>query len=175
MVGRRLTAGRAAITALVALAVLAAALPFVHVIALSLSSNSAILRGAVGLLPVEPTLKFYGEALGDITILRSLLVSIRVTVIYSVLALGMTIAGAYPLSKRRLAGRGFFLMLILITMYFSGGRDRQPPRQGLSAGECLPVVGVQPVQRRREKGEEDCGTSDESQHPVLALDAELAG
>ena len=121
MVARRLTAGRVAITALVALAVLAAALPFAHVIALSLSSNSAILRGAVGLLPVEPTLMFYGEALGDITILRSLLVTIQVSVIYTVLALAMTITGAYPLSKRRLAGRGFFLMLILITMYFSGG------------------------------------------------------
>ena len=33
----------------------------------------------------------------------------------------LTILAAYPLSRKNFAGRGIFMMLILFTMYFSGG------------------------------------------------------
>ena len=49
------------------------------------------------------------------------------------------------------------------------GHDRHPSRQGLPRHERVPVVAVQPIQRRREQGEEDCRTADEPKNPVLAL------
>lgn len=95
--------------------------PFVHIFALSLSSNSAILSGKVSLLPVDFNLNAYKQVLGDASMIRSLLYSIVLTVSYTLFALLMTIAAAFPLSKDKLKGRKQMMVLIIVTMFFSGG------------------------------------------------------
>jgi len=95
--------------------------PFVHIFALSLSSNSAILSGKVTLFPVGFNLDAYRQVLGDSSMIRSLLYSIVLTVSYTLFALALTVAAAFPLSKDKLKGRKGLMVVIIVTMFFSGG------------------------------------------------------
>ena len=96
-------------------------LPFVNVAAISLSSKSAILRGAVSFWPVEFETNAYKAIFADKAMIRSLVYTVVITVVYTVFSMIMTILMAYPLTKKRLHGRNFFSFLALFTMYFSGG------------------------------------------------------
>ena len=95
--------------------------PFINVIAVSLSSKSAILRGDVSFWPVEFTTQAYEVLFNDASMIRSLFMTVGMTVVYTVIAMFLTILMAYPLTKKRLRGRNFFSFLALFTMYFSGG------------------------------------------------------
>ncbi len=122
MRGRR--TGRASgivVNLIVALVVLVCLFPMLNVVAVSLSSNSAILRDEVGLWPVEPTFLSYNGILSDRNMIRSLIFTIALTVTYTAIAMLLTTFGAYALTKKRLKGRKFFFVLIVITMFFSGG------------------------------------------------------
>ena len=96
-------------------------LPFVNVLAISLSSKSAILRGAVSFWPVEFETTAYQVIFNDSSMIRSLFFTIGITVGYTSIAMILTILLAYPLTKKRLRGRKFFNLMALFTMYFSGG------------------------------------------------------
>lgn len=96
-------------------------LPFMNVIAISLSSKSAILRGDVTFWPKDFNTMAYRAIFKDISMLHSLLYTIELTVIYTALAMLLTILLAYPLTKKRLKGRNIFLVLVIFTMYFNGG------------------------------------------------------
>ena len=96
-------------------------LPFVNVAAISLSSKSAILSGRVSFWPVEAELTAYKAIFADKSMIRSLLFTAGITVVYTLLAMVLTVLLAYPLTKKRLRGRKFFNFLALFTMYFSGG------------------------------------------------------
>ena len=96
-------------------------LPFINVLALSLSSKSAILRGAVSFWPVEFETTAYQVLFKDSSMIRSLFFTIGITVAYTLFSMILTILMAYPLTKKRLRGRKFFNILALFTMYFSGG------------------------------------------------------
>ncbi|MDD6050586.1 MAG: carbohydrate ABC transporter permease [Clostridiales bacterium] len=113
--------GQVALCFFIFLVVLTCVLPFLNVIAISLSSKSAILRGDVSFWPVEFSTKAYQAIFSDKALINSLWYTIKLTVIYTVLAMVMTILMAYPLTKKRLHGRNFFSFLALFTMYFSGG------------------------------------------------------
>lgn len=95
--------------------------PFLHVLAVSLSSNNSILSGKVMLWPVEWNWEAHKRVIGDISMLRSLIFTIGLTVLYTVLCMAMTIAAAYPLTKPQLQGRKIMMYLIVFTMFFSGG------------------------------------------------------
>ena len=96
-------------------------LPFVNVAAVSLSSKSAILRGEVSFWPVEFNTTAYEAIFSDKSMIRSLVFTVIITVVYTAFSMIMTILMAYPLTKKRLHGRSFFSFLALFTMYFSGG------------------------------------------------------
>lgn len=96
-------------------------LPFFHVVALSLSSNEAVLSQKVTLFPVEITLNAYKQVFSDLTMLRSLWLTVYTTLIYTALGLVITVALAYPLSRKGLKGRGIFMLLVLFTFYFNAG------------------------------------------------------
>ena len=96
-------------------------LPFINVIAVSFSSKSAILRGDVGFWPVEFTTMAYEAIFSDKSMMHSLWYTVLITVLYTALAMVLTILMAYPLTKKRLKGRKLFNLMALFTMYFSGG------------------------------------------------------
>ncbi|MEC0240019.1 carbohydrate ABC transporter permease [Paenibacillus dokdonensis] len=95
--------------------------PFLYMIALSLSSNNAIISQKVSLWPVEFTIETYKTILSDIEMIYTLGYTIVLTIIYTIFCMFLTICAAYPLTKKRLKGRNFLLTVMVITMYFSGG------------------------------------------------------
>jgi ABC-type sugar transport system, permease component len=119
MAGRRAEA--AIIYLILSLAALACLLPILYELSLSLSSNTAVLSQKVGLLPVEPTLNSYQQILKDGTVAKALEFSGILTVLFTLIAMLLTTALAYPLTRPELKGRSFFMTMIVITMYFSGG------------------------------------------------------
>ncbi|MGN1369112.1 MAG: carbohydrate ABC transporter permease [Aristaeellaceae bacterium] len=115
------TRGQIVLVFFIFLVVLTCVLPFLNVIAISFSSKSAILRGDVTFWPVEFSTKAYEAIFSDKSLINSLWYTIKLTVIYTALAMVLTILMAYPLTKKRLHGRNVFSFLALFTMYFSGG------------------------------------------------------
>ena len=109
------------LVAVLAIFVLLCVVPFINVLATSLSSKSAILRGSVSLWPVEFTTAAYEMIFMDKSLMNCLFYTVELTVIYTAIAMVLTILMAYPLTKQRLAGRKVFNFLALFTMYFSGG------------------------------------------------------
>jgi putative aldouronate transport system permease protein len=103
------------------ISVLICIIPFIYIIAVSFSSNSAIISQKVTLYPIDFTLKTYKTVFTDDAMTYSLFYTIILTVCFTVLSMIFTICAAYPLTKKRLKGRNFFLLIIIITMYFGGG------------------------------------------------------
>jgi putative aldouronate transport system permease protein len=103
------------------LLILICMIPIVNIAALSFSSQSAIISSKVGLWPVELTTEAYKALLGDRSMVYSLFYTLILTAMCAVISLTLSVAAAYALTKKRLKGRGFFLAMIIVTMYFSGG------------------------------------------------------
>ncbi|MGN7454411.1 carbohydrate ABC transporter permease [Paenibacillus pasadenensis] len=106
---------------LVLLAIVVCLAPFIHIIAISLSSGRAIGSGEVSFLPVELTFEAYVKVFSDPSMISSLGFTVFLTLLSTVLSMAATIAVAYPLSKRALKGRRWLMLVIVITMFFSGG------------------------------------------------------
>ena len=107
--------------AVVIIAVLVCIIPFLHVIALSLSSNEAVVAQKVSILPIGFNLEAYSRIIKDATMIRSLLLTILITVLFTLLGMFLTVCCAYPLNKKRLKGRKFMSMICIFTLFFSGG------------------------------------------------------
>ncbi len=98
-------------------------LPFLNLLATSLSSLSAIEAGKVGLWPVGFQLDNYGYSLADPLLLNSLRISVLRVGFGVFLTLMVTAITAYPLSQDHihLPGRDFFKGIMLFFSMFSGG------------------------------------------------------
>lgn len=102
--------------------VLAAILvPMLHMIAVSFSSDVYVLKGKVGLWPKQFTTQMYQYVFEDERIFRSYGNTIFYTVLGTALSLTVTAMGAYALSKNRIIFHKFFSLMIVFTMFFSGG------------------------------------------------------
>lgn len=95
--------------------------PLIYVISASFSSPGAVVRGAVWLLPVEPTLKGYEAVFKYPKIMTGFYNSFIYMISGTALNLVMTMLCAYPLSRKEFKGRGIIGKLLVFTMYFSGG------------------------------------------------------
>ncbi len=109
------------LTLIIVLISMTCLLPFVNVAANSLSSKSAILAGKVTFWPVGWDFNAYKAIFADPAMVRSMFYTVGITVVYTTFSMIMTVLMAYPLTKKRLAGRKFFNTMALFTMYFSGG------------------------------------------------------
>jgi len=96
-------------------------LPMIHILALSLSGNRAIMSGEVGLWPVELTFQAYEGVLANARMVRSLLFTVALVIGYTAVALVATILAAYPLSRRNFKGKNVMFGLIIVTMFFNPG------------------------------------------------------
>ncbi|MCM3626837.1 carbohydrate ABC transporter permease [Paenibacillus glycanilyticus] len=108
-------------TSAIILFVLLCLAPFIHIIAISLSSSRAIMSGEVSILPVEINWGAYEQVFSDMSMIRSLGFTVMLTVLFTVFCMLMSIAAAYPLAKTKLKGRKIVMFIIVITMFFSGG------------------------------------------------------
>lgn len=96
-------------------------LPFVHVAAKSISSNTAVLSKQVYLWPKQVNFDAYMSIFRDGQMTHSMLYTILVTVLFTVIGMVLTVFAAYPLSIRGLKGKGVFAFILMFTLYFSAG------------------------------------------------------
>ncbi len=104
-----------------ALALLIVLLPVVYIISSSISSPTAVMTGRVLLWPVDFSLEGYAAVFKYPVIITGYLNSIFYTVAGSAINILMTVLAAYPLSRKKMAGRNIIMFLFTFTMIFSGG------------------------------------------------------
>jgi putative aldouronate transport system permease protein len=95
--------------------------PMLNILARSLSDPMAIVNRRVSFFAVDPTLDSYRYVFRDPSFSRSMIWTAILTVICTLVSLGITILCAFPLTYDNLKGRGVFNTLIIFTMYFSAG------------------------------------------------------
>ncbi len=95
--------------------------PFVHIISISFSESSYVLRNEVGLWPKGFTFQTYIDVFKTGDFITAYKNTITYTVVYTVLALMTTAMAAYALSRRKIVGQKVFSLMITITMFFGGG------------------------------------------------------
>lgn len=96
--------------------------PLFFVLSVSVTPMAEVLKnGGYIVFPKNITLVAYRELLGDPAIPRAFMVTLFITVVGTAINMVLTLLMAYPLSRKSLPGRSFFLLIILITMLFSGG------------------------------------------------------
>ncbi|NHN29828.1 carbohydrate ABC transporter permease [Paenibacillus agricola] len=95
--------------------------PLIYVVSASLSSPSALMSGRVWLLPVEPGLQGYKAVIEHKDVWTGYANSIFYTAVGTCINVILTLAAAYPLSRKDLSGRKFILLMFTFTMIFSGG------------------------------------------------------
>lgn len=109
------------IYALIAALSIICLIPFIHVAAMSISSDASVYANKVWLIPKDITLNAYKTVLGDPSMMHSLGYTVIITALFTALGMFLTICAAYALSRKRLKGRKVFNIMFLITMYFSAG------------------------------------------------------
>jgi len=90
-------------------------------LAVSLSSDVHVMRNEVSLWPKGLNFKMYEIVLGDPKIWTAYKNTLIYTVLGTVIAMVVTSMGAYSLSRPQMAFRTPLTMLIVFTMFFSGG------------------------------------------------------
>ena len=96
-------------------------IPFIYIIAGSFATDSELTERAFFLIPKTFSLDAYHYILSNGALLRSMGVSIYITVVGTLINLFCTITMAYPLSRKDLWGRNRILGLVIFSMLFSGG------------------------------------------------------
>ncbi len=96
-------------------------LPFIYILSMSISDPQAVMQGEVFLIPKGFSLEAYKrifmlEGVGR-AYLNTLIYLISTTVLSGV----ASVLAAYPLSLKRLYGRKFWTVYLIIPMFFSGG------------------------------------------------------
>ena len=106
---------------LLALVCLIVIYPLYYMFIVSISNGYAVIRGEVTLLPKGVNFGAYQYMLSDRYVPRSYLNTLIYTFFGTLINVVMTALCAYPLSRKKLYGRGFFTMLIVFTMFFDAG------------------------------------------------------
>lgn len=106
---------------LLTFAVLIVLYPLIYILSSAFSSPEAVSQGRVVFFPVDFSLRGFEEVFSHKAIVTGFANSIYYTVVGTAVNIVMTIAAAYPLSRKKMPGRRFLLFLFTFTMLFNGG------------------------------------------------------
>ncbi len=95
--------------------------PFYHIAIVSISDPAYVIKNEISFIPRGVNFISYKSALMNPILLRSLKNTIIYTFLGTFVNLFFTIMCAYPLSRKSFSGRKFFTIIIVFTMFFSGG------------------------------------------------------
>lgn len=95
--------------------------PLLFIVSSSFSSGNAVAAGRVLLWPVEFSLVGYKIVFAYKQVWVGFANTIFYTVVGTALNLVITTMAAYPLARRNFQGRGIYMTLFMITMFFNGG------------------------------------------------------
>lgn len=98
-------------------------LPFVHLLAVSLSSNTAAVAGEVFFLPVDFTTVSYQYLAENSAFFAAFWVTLKRVFLGTIINMFLIIITAYPLSRsnRVFKARTLYVWFFVITMFFGGG------------------------------------------------------
>jgi multiple sugar transport system permease protein/putative aldouronate transport system permease protein len=95
--------------------------PLIFIVSASFSESLAVIQGRMWLWPVNFTLEGYQAVFRSSRVPQGFANSIYVMCVGTTINVILTIALAYPMSRKDLYGRNVFMGLITFTMLFSGG------------------------------------------------------
>ncbi|UKS26890.1 carbohydrate ABC transporter permease [Paenibacillus sp. HWE-109] len=95
--------------------------PFWFALVGSLNQGIDYMRGGVYLWPREFTLANYMSIFSDNTIYHAYFITVSRSLIGTILHVAFTALVAYGMSRKALAGRNVYLIIMLFTMFFYGG------------------------------------------------------
>lgn len=98
-------------------------IPFIHVIALSLSGSAAAQAGMVKFWPVDFTLASYQYVMNRVAFWRSFVITLERVVLGGFVNMLLVIMLAYPLSKevKQFRLRTLYVWILFVTILFNGG------------------------------------------------------
>lgn len=103
------------------LVIVATLYPFVYMMSVSLSQDIYVMKGEIFLWPKGLNFAMYELVLQDPRILQAYVNTIAYVVVGTAISLAVTSMGAYALCRKELIFHRGFTMLIVFTMFFSGG------------------------------------------------------
>lgn len=106
---------------MLAIGLLLVLLPLIYIVASSFSSADAVNSGQVTFWPVDFSLEAYRSLLRNSDVLTGYYNSLIYAVAGTAISVTLTVAIAYPLSRRTFFGRNVVMTLLVFTMLFSGG------------------------------------------------------
>ena len=95
--------------------------PLIYVLSSSFSSGQAVSSGKVLLWPVDFSVQGYKIIFSYKAVWTGYANTIFYTVAATALNLALTTMAAYPLARRDFYGKGIYMLLFMITMFFTGG------------------------------------------------------
>lgn len=95
--------------------------PVIFIISSSFSNGQDVQLGHVYFLPVNPTLDGYKAVFSHKNVLTGYRNTFFYTFAGTAINVVVTLLCAYPLSRKDMPFRGFFMFLFVFTMFFSGG------------------------------------------------------
>lgn len=96
-------------------------LPFIYLISGSLSTDAELTKRAFFIIPKTFSLDAYRYILSNGALLRSMGVSLYITIVGTLINLILTLSMAYPLSRKNMGGRNIIMIFVIFTMLFNGG------------------------------------------------------
>lgn len=95
--------------------------PVIYILSASISTPSYVNSGEMWLLPKGITFEGYVRVFENSKIWVGYGNTILYTIVGTAINLLVTLPAAYALSRKDFVGRGFFMGMFLVTMFFSGG------------------------------------------------------
>ncbi|MFC7681112.1 carbohydrate ABC transporter permease [Paenibacillus sp. GCM10028914] len=95
--------------------------PFWNAAVISFNTGSDTALGGITFWPRDFTLENYAIVFNDERLLNGFYISVMRTVVGTVSSIIVTAIFAYGMTKREMIGRKFYMIMCIITMYFSGG------------------------------------------------------
>lgn len=111
----------ASIYTLLAVLGFAAVYPFWNAAVISFNSGQDTALGGVTFWPRAFSLENYAVVFRDERLMNGFMISILRTAIGTLLSIMATAIFAYGMTKRDLMGRKYYMIICIVTMYFSGG------------------------------------------------------
>jgi putative aldouronate transport system permease protein len=101
---------------------IAAIFPMLYVVSVSITPYTELLRnGGFIVIPRSVTFAAYRELFHQPYILSAFNITVFITVVGTAINLILTTLMAFPLSRKDLPGRNIVLMMVVLTLLFSGG------------------------------------------------------
>ena len=106
---------------LIGLFVLAIIVPMIYIVIASFMDPVTLQNSGITFDFSKWTLTAYERVISNAQIWIGFKNAVIYSVVFTVVSVGITLLAAYPMSREDFRGRGFFNIIFMITMFFSGG------------------------------------------------------